>query len=191
MRDAPWSRRSRRLGRAIAILAIAAPEHAQNATTVMSGTADERHGAMSRAARPAHVTATPPMYQFRRVRQPYTTGAHRNSNESGSRPAAMMAAVCWTGTPAFTRQLLMAGETTPTGHAVHRCRKKKAYGGARLVKDGALCWWHFMPSMQVPRSAGRKDVGMANRFGSAPVVGTGLAFDSAVEPTRRSTHAIR
>lgn len=56
-----------------------------------------------------------------------------NSMVKASDAAATIPAACWTDTPAFTRLLPKASPTTPTGHAVQTCKKKKANGGAPFL----------------------------------------------------------
>ena len=92
--------------------------------------------------------AAPAMYQALRVNEASTIGAHTNSNVKARLVAATISDVSRTETPAATRLLPNARPITPTGHAVQRCRKKKANGGAcfftimgQPVLRRSNCWW--------------------------------------------------
>src|SRR6516225_813023 len=107
-----------------ATAATAAPEEEVKASVMRAGTQAGFQGATSNSARHTHIIVAPAMYQARRVKQESTTGAQTNSSVKASVDAAMIVAVCWTGTPALTRLLASASPTIPTGHAVHTFRKK-------------------------------------------------------------------
>lgn len=96
----------------------------------------------SNIARHAHIIVAPAKYQVRRVKEESTMGAQRNSTVKASVEAVMMVAVCWTGTPALTRLLPRASPTTPTGHAVHTCRKKNSIGAHDVTRGSDMICIH-------------------------------------------------
>jgi hypothetical protein len=85
------------------------------------------------AMRHAHIIVAPIAYHTFRVNEESTKGAHTNSNVKARVVAATIAATCRTETPALTRLFARAKFTTPIGHAVAVCKKKKANGGACFV----------------------------------------------------------
>jgi hypothetical protein len=76
------------------------------------------------------MVVAPIAYHAFRVNEESTKGAHMNSNVKARLVAATIAATCRTETPALTRLFTRARPTTPIGHTVAVCKKKKANGGA-------------------------------------------------------------
>src|SRR5689334_13721356 len=92
--------------------AAAAPDEAQKASSVSSGTVAACQGATSSATMHAHMTAVPTTNQRLRVRLESTIGAHTNSNVNASEVTARIVPTRCTGTPALTRLLVRASPMT-------------------------------------------------------------------------------
>src|ERR1700731_2581556 len=116
-----------------ATAAIAAPVQDAKANRISVWTAVSFQGIVKIATRHAHMIAAPITYHAFRVNEESTKGAHTNSNVKARVVAATIAATCRTETPALTRLFARAKLTTPIGHPVAVCRKKKANGGACFV----------------------------------------------------------
>jgi hypothetical protein len=113
-----------------ATAAIAAPVQDAKANSVRACTAASFQGITNMANRLMHMIVAPIAYHAFRVNEESTKGAHMNSNVKARLVAATIAATCRTETPALTRLFARARPTTPIGHAVAECKKKKVKGGA-------------------------------------------------------------
>src|ERR1700736_393632 len=116
-----------------ATAATAAPVQDAKANSVSACTAVSFQGITNMVMRHAHIIVAPIAYHAFRVNEESTKGAHTNSNVKARVVAATIAATCRTETPALTRLFARAKLTTPIGHPVAVCRKKKANGGACFV----------------------------------------------------------
>src|ERR1700746_203369 len=101
----------------VATSAIAAPEQAQNVSTINNGTDEGCQGAIKRLARQQHIAIDPAIHQPRRVNAESTIGAQIISNEKASDATPTISDICLMGSHAAAKAAAIAPPITPTGQA--------------------------------------------------------------------------